>query len=372
MRVLYFSRDYTPHDHRFLSSLVQSEHQVHWLRLEQRGQRQDDRPLPPQVNYIEWAGGLKPAEMVDYPRLLLSLRRVLHRLKPDLVHAGPVQSTAFLTALSGFRPLLTMSWAYDLLFDANRNTFSRWVTGFTLRRSAVLACDSQVIAQQAQKWGLPAERIVVFPWGIDLQQFSPGKDDNLRYRRGWQQTFVLLHLRAWEPLYGVDVFIQGFILAAQQLPELRLFMLGKGSLAPQIRKALMQAGMMDRVHFDGQVNQSDLPRFYQAADLYVSASHSDGSSVSLMEALGCGLPVLLSDIPGNRQWIEHGRQGWLFPDGDADALAAGILQAAKNPKRSTEIGANARKLAEERADWRLNFQQLLQAYQMVMGRKSRQ
>ena len=61
---------------------------------------------------------------------------------------------------------------------------------------------------------------------------------------------------------------------------------------------------------------------YRAADLYLSASHSDGSSVSLMEALGCGLPVLVSDIPGNREWVTDGEQGWLFPDGDDAAAVA--------------------------------------------------
>jgi glycosyltransferase involved in cell wall biosynthesis len=61
------------------------------------------------------------------------------------------------------------------------------------------------------------------------------------------------------------------------------------------------------------------------ADLYISPSHVDGSSVSLMEALACGLPALVSDIPANQEWVSEGVNGWLFPDGNADILAEKIL-----------------------------------------------
>jgi len=134
-----------------------------------------------------------------------------------------------------------------------------------------------------------------------------------------------------------------------------------------LRQMLMQAGMLDYVHFGGQVKQADLPRYYRVADIYLSASHSDGSSLSLMEALACGTPVLVSDIPGNREWIEPGKSGWLFKDGDVDDLAQGILQAVEQRKTLKTIGQNARKLAEERADWSKNFEKLLQSYEMALN-----
>jgi glycosyltransferase involved in cell wall biosynthesis len=262
-----------------------------------------------------------------------------------------------------------MSWAYDLLFDADKNGLYRWATKTTLKRTDILIADCETVAQLAVGRGFPRERIVTFPWGLDLAQFSPGKEDSLRERRGWQEDFILLHTRSWEPLYGVEVFIKAFIQAARQRPEVRLFLLGNGSQAGTLRQMLMQAGMLNRVHFGGQVKQADLPRYYQAADLYVSASHSDGSSLSLMEALACGIPALVSDIPGNCEWIKPGEAGWLFKDGDPDALAQGILQAVDERKNLRTIGQNARKLAEERADWSKNFEKLLEGYDLAIKKR---
>jgi len=366
LKVLYFSRDYTPHDHRFLSALAQTPHTIYHLRLERQSRQLEDRPLPPQVEQVVWQGGRQPVGWRDYPRLLADLRRVIRRLQPDVIHAGPVQSAAFLAALSGFRPLVSMSWGSDLLLDADRSAWMRWVTRFTLRRTTVLAADCRTVLEKAAQFGFPPQRVVLFPWGVDLARFQPGRADAFRARRGWQDTFVVLSLRTWEPLYGVDVVARGFAQAARQNPRLRLLLLGGGSQAGLIRSIFEQEGVQEQVFFGGQVNGDDLPQYYQAADLYVSASHSDGSSVSLMEALASGLPVLVSDIPSNREWITPGREGWMFADGDDRALSEGILRAAGQPEGLKEMRLAARRLAEERANWQVNFQRLLDAYQLAL------
>lgn len=376
MKLLYFSRDYTPHDHRFLAALARTEHQVYYLRLERRDPQTEDRPLPPQIEIVSWSGGQSPARLQDSPRLLFDLKRVLRRLKPDLVHAGPLQRSAFLVALSGFRPLVSMSWGYDLIHDAQHGTAWRWATRYTLQRSAVLVGDSQIIRRLAVSYGMPEERIVIFPWGIDLKHFSPAQRKRPRSAAADASPvpFTLLSTRSWEALYGVETIARAFVLAAQQRPELRLVMLGNGSQAGRLRhilsavERLPQDGQenVHRVLMPGQVGYADLPRYYRCADVYLSASYSDGASISLLEAMACGCPALVSDIPGNREWVTPGENGWLFPPGDVNALAQAILHALEQRSQLPQMGAAARRLAEARADWNKNFPHLLRAYQLAL------
>ena len=367
MKVLYFARDYSPHDHRFLSALAASGRQVAYLRLERGPHQLEDRAIPEGVELIPWAGGRQPARRQDGPRLFASLRRVLRSVHPDVVLAGPLQRSAFLTALSGFHPLVSMSWGYDLLQDVNRGPDWRWATRFTLAHSDAMVGDCETIRSLAAAHGMAPERVVTFPWGVDLEHFNPSVDgSDLRARLGWEpEHFVLLSNRGWEPIYGIDVIVDAFIRVARNFPELRLLMLGSGSQAGQIRKKFMRAGVLDLVHFPGQVSQTELPRYYRAADLYLSASHSDGSSISLLEALACGKPVAVSDIPGNREWITPGEQGWWFPDGNAAALAEVIAAAVGERERLAAMGAASRNLAEQRADWNRNFPQLFQAFEIA-------
>jgi L-malate glycosyltransferase len=361
MRVLYFSRDYTPHDHRFLSALAQTSHQVYYLRLERRGHALEDRVLPVQIDQLAWEGGCRPFNWRDGYKLLHSLRHVIRSIRPEVIHAGPIQTAALLTALTGFKRLVSMSWGYDLLHDANRNWLRRRATEFTLHHSAVLLGDCEAVQRQAIKWGMNHERIIIFPWGVDLNHFNPGKSSP-----PVEDSFNLLSTRSWEPIYGVDVLAQAFVLAARQRPNIRLMMAGHGSLASRLFQIFERGEVTSRVIFPGQIGYMELPGFYRSADLYLSASHSDGSSISLLEALACGTPVLVSDIPGNREWVEEGVQGWFFPDGDVEALASAILRIVDQRMVLTEMGSAARTRAEERADWQKNFPKLLDAYELAL------
>jgi len=364
MRVVYFSEDYTPHDHRFLQALAKTEHEVDYLRLEDGGQDLESRPIPERVRLIEWWGGRRRLGWHELPRARREVRAVLNRIGPELVHAGPVQGPAFLTALARYRPLVTMSWGSDLLWKARRGV-GRWKARLTLARSEVLVCDSEPVRQRAMQLGMPAERIVKFPWGVDLQHFSPGRASELRRELGWESEFVVLSARAWEPLMGIEVLIEGFVRAAAGCPELRLLMLGSGSLETEIYNRISLGGAENQVHFAGQVDFARLPQMYRAADLYVSASHSDGSSVSLLEAMACGLPALVSDIPGNREWVEPEVNGWWFRDRSGKDLARLLRHAVSRAADLPAMGRSSRRVAETRADWSVNSQELMRAYQLA-------
>jgi glycosyltransferase involved in cell wall biosynthesis len=84
-----------------------------------------------------------------------------------------------------------------------------------------------------------------------------------------------------------------------------------------------------------------------------------------MEALACGLPCAVSDIPANREWVTEDVTGWIFPDGDVDALAGIILKAVEHRESLAQISRNARVTAEEKADWPRNFEKLFDAYEQT-------
>jgi L-malate glycosyltransferase len=372
MRIIYLTNGYTAHDYRFLAALAKTRHEVHFLRLESNEPQREPRAIPPRIHQPLWAGGRNRFRWRNVPRLTRDLTRVVHEVKPDLIHAGPIQTAAFIAVRSGFRPVLAMSWGFDLQEDARRGLGWSWVTRYTLRRSTYFTCDAQSTRDIAQSYGMKADRISVFPWGVDLKRFRP----RIRSResrpplpspqaskRAKSRPFVLLCNRSWEPRYGVDILAKAFVIAAQRNPQIRLALLGAGSEAPRIRQVLQEGKVLERIRFGGYIPQTDLPRWYHDADLFISPSHVDGSSVSLMEALACGVPALVSDIPANREWVEEGVNGWLFPDGDAEALAAKILSVAAKPRRLPGFSRRARRVAEERANWDKNFHVLLQSYE---------
>jgi glycosyltransferase involved in cell wall biosynthesis len=363
VRILYFSRDYSSHDHRFLTSLSKAGEKVYYMTLERRGHVLEDRALPPDVEIVQWKGGKREARLSDGPGLVLDLQRVLRKIKPDIVQAGPIQTVGLIAALAGARPLLSMSWGYDLLIDAEKSDWWRRATEYTLAHSQAFLGDCQTIRKKAIAYGMNPDRIVTFPWGVDLSHFKPHFCKEERNEASKEPRFTLLSTRGWEPVYGTELIVRAFVRAAQKCEDLFLILLSNGSLAGKLRKMIIDSGMEERVVMPGQIGFRDLPRYYNAAGLYVSASHSDGTSISLLEALACGLPALVSDIPGNREWITDGEAGWTFPDGDVDALEQAILKVADT--NMDEMRLRARALAEECGDWEKNFPKIYEAYRLA-------
>jgi len=380
LKILYFSKNYTPHDHRFLSSLSQTKHEIFYLKLEANQRQTEDRPVPSSVQQILWAGGRGEFRWRDLPRLTFDFRRLIREIKPDLIHAGPIQTCAFIAALSGFRPVLTMCWGYDLVQDADRSSWMKWVTRYTLKRSAYFTSDAQFTRDKAVAFGMDPAKTVIFPWGVDIKHFAPrnAADSNRKSKIANRKSqivnpksFTLFCNRTWESIYGLDILAKAFVKVAANNPNVNLILLGGGSQGVRVRQILMNGSVLDRVHFGGQVTYNDLLRWYQMVDIYISPSQVDGSSVSLMEALASGLPCLVSDIPGNKEWISEGENGWLFRDGDVDDLTEKILHAIKNRASFKKIGESARKTAEQKADWKKNFGKLLEAYEQTMSLRGR-
>lgn len=361
MKIIYFSLGYSTHDYRFLKAISDGGHEVYFVQLEGNQRQVESRPVPENVNQVIWKGGREQSTWSKLPALVMDFKRLLRDLKPDLVHAGPIQTCAFIATLSGFHPILTMSWGFDLMGDVHKNKWMEWVTHYVLRRTDFFTSDANVTRDKAAAYGMDPGKTVVIPWGVDLDHFRMKKAEGKLDQEG----FVLFCNRAWEPRYGVDVLARAFVEVARRREDIRLILLGGGSQGMNIRRILQSGGVEEYVTFGGQISQTELPRWYHMADLYISPSHVDGSSVSLMEALACGLPCLVSDIPANKEWVVEDENGWFFRDGDADHLAEKIRAAMNQREKLPGIGEAARRSAERRADWKKNAAVLMNVYRSL-------
>jgi len=361
MKLIYFSLGYSTHDHKFLKAISDGGHEVYFVQLEGNQRQVESRSVPENVQQVIWKGGRESFRWGNLFKLVRDFRRLTKEIKPDLIHAGPIQTCAFIAVLSGFRPILTMSWGFDLMDDVHKGKIWDFATRYTLKRSTFFTSDANVTKDKAVLYGMNPNKTIVFPWGVDLEHF-----DAKTFKRENVETFTLFCNRSWETRYGVDVLAKAFVKVAQQKDNVDLILLNGGSHGAKLRGIFQRGGVLDRVTFGGQISQTDLPSWYHMADLYISPSHVDGSSVSLMEALACGLPCLVSDIPANKEWIVEDENGWLFRDNDADHLAEKILAAMNQRERMPEVGRSARRSAESRADWKKNSEKLLKAYEEIV------
>lgn len=266
-----------------------------------------------------------------------------------------------------------MSWGSDILNEADKSVLSRWMTKFTIKRADLIACDCLAVRDKiVALTGYSTDRIAVFPWGVDLKQFEPRPSSlGLRDKLGWQDNKIVITTRSLEPIYGVEVFLDAARRVIEEAPATRILMVGDGSLEPEVRAFIAQHSLEHAIYLAGRVPHNMLPDYFNEADLYVSSSYSDGTSVSLLEAMACKLPVVVTDLPSNREWVTTGVNGWLVPPGDARALSSALLEALEKNSKAEIMAETNLSAARQKADWNMNFAILAKAYEQLSGRSTR-
>jgi len=364
MKILFFSESLGVHEARFLRKLASRCHQVWFLPLFPVISGEEQSPsinfLPPLMQVRDDA---MDAMLVAAGRLT----NVVSQVKPDVIHAGPLTSCGFVASLAHEAHVLAMSWGWDLLspeLDPEQLGRARQA----LRSASWACCDCETLREAIvrQEPGL-AGRVSVFPWGVDLDRFHPGAEPRaIPQKCKWQDCRVVLHTRSLEELYGVRTIVPAALEAQAASPRLRFIFAGDGTLRNWAEERVRAAGAEYAFSFLGRVPERSMPGIFTDAGVYLSGSQTDGTSISLLQAMASGLPAIVSDLPANREWIKAEVNGWLVPCGDVTALAA-VLRAVACMDHSAleEIGSKNRMLAQQRADWDLNFNVLLQSYEMV-------
>ena len=220
----------------------------------------------------------------------------------------------------------------------------RWMAAATWRRlsaaEAFLALNDDIAARLAAR-GLRAERVRN---AVDCARFAPPGPEGRAAAR------AALAVPAGAPcLASVGRLVArkdlACVLAAlARLPRARLLVCGGGPQSGELARLARQLRVDDRVHWLGE--RDDVRPALHAADVFVHASRSEGFPNALLEALACGLPAALSDIPGHRDGEAlPGRAALLFPPGDDAALAAALGRLLDDPREREARGAAAREVA---------------------------
>lgn len=256
-------------------------------------------------------------------------------------HIGPITA-----------PLIGLSWGFDLneeLPNLPVSSDTTWLHGLS-----GLIVDSQATRDIAQSLGVEPACIWVIPWGVDLDLFTPHGPAISAVDHGFEgRARVVLSLRAHDDLYRTADVIEAFALAALAAPDLTLVMGGSGPLTGAHEARISELALSSRFRLLGQIPEADLPSHLRGCDAYVTASQSDGTSVTMLQAMACGAPVIASANAGNAQWVTDGVTGQTFPVGDVFALAALLVACGRNPKTLGEAEL-AHKLVVDKADWAKN------------------
>ena len=259
----------------------------------------------------------------------VALARVVRRIAPNVVHAhsGTWYKTARASRLAGVPVVYT---------DHGRQFPDPWSYRFLDRRAAritdrVVAVSRVLGDYLMARVGVAPDKIEVVPNGIDLRQLdarlaavgvSAREDDRV----------VFGTVGRIERVKGYDVLLAALALWPADAPRAAMLIAGDGSERGTLEALARRLNLGDRVQFVGWVEEPE--RFYQLLDAFLLSSRSEGTSISLIEAMAAGRPPIATDVGGNSDVLGDELREWLVPSEDPAALMAKMVAMA----RSTELG----------------------------------
>ena len=274
---------------------------------------------------------------------------------PDLVYANWItRASAFCCGRAGIHPLVVAAWGSDITREPRVSSVLRFFAKLTLRSADAIVLDSEWHREAVLSLGCEASKVYCFPWGIDIDRFRPQDGLPVRQELGWIGDRIVICTRTHRAVYGVECLIRAMPRILENVKDTRFLIAGDGPLLDYHKSLVRQLGIQEMVRFLGYVDNRQLPKLLNAADVYVSTSFDDGSSSCLMEALACGLPVVVSDIPGNREWVNDGENGFLVPPGDVPVLALRIVKLLEDADLRLRMRYLNLCRAGARADWKTN------------------
>jgi glycosyltransferase involved in cell wall biosynthesis len=368
--LLYFHDGKSVYDDFFLSFL-RGKYDVHFATFSEVGADRMSRRGMPHVHYLRDL----PVELRFHDTIrglaLTPLRVPLFavevaKLDPDVVLACWATTYGFYAAASGTRPFGLMVWGSDVLIQPRYPPLKAFASA-SVKAAKRVFLDSQVQARAAMGLGCPPSSIVEFPW-VDLSYLRGLHPDpeGVREELGvGRDSLLVMFNRRHDWVYSPETYVDAAAAVLRQEPSVVFLMAGEGSLTPAVKERVRSLGIGESFRFLGWLDRLALARYTASSDIYVTCSVSDGTSASLLEAMALGIPPVVSDIPGNLEWVTVGRTGLVFGAGDSAALAKCILELVKDAPLRRRLGSGAREEVEERADWAKCSQLLLKGLEDI-------
>jgi L-malate glycosyltransferase len=235
--------------------------------------------------------------------LLKILQSILHQVNPSVIHIHQVNRLAFFTTLvAKWRkiPVVTTAWGSDVLIMPSKNKLYHYLVKKTLLRSAVISADAQEMIRAMQLL-VPTGQFVCIQYGI-----APIEPTNKKE--------IIYSNRIHKPLYNIDKIISLFADFHTQHPSWNLVIGGSGSETEKLKNQTKLLGLTEYVKFVGWLNEEENRLHYAESSIYVSIPASDGTSVSLLEAMSANCIPVVSDLPANKEWISDNTNGIIFQE----------------------------------------------------------
>lgn len=327
--------------------------------------------IRPQIKVVSYA--------LDLLINVVQIRKILRKVKPDLLHAHYVTSFGFLGALSGFHPLILSAWGSDILVAPKISRISKIRAKFALGKANLTLTTSQYLKEYLHtEFKLPEHNIRAIPWGTDLRIFHKGYETEvkeLRVKLGVDDSnFVLLSPRHLRDHYRIEYIVQAMPYILARYPNVILILL-KGAVEDkgyesQMNNLVKELGVAKNIRLiHKELKPKEMAALYNVSDALISIPKSDQFSSCIQEGMACGVIPIVGNLEVYNQYLTNGKNALFVNPQDPKEIAQRIIYCIEHPELKEKFYEINRKIIEEKEDWNKNAPKMEELYTSLLAQR---
>ncbi|MDZ7316692.1 MAG: glycosyltransferase [candidate division KSB1 bacterium] len=282
---------------------------------------------------------------VDFP-LLQRLRRFIRQERIEIV-----MTTLFYADVLG--ALAGHSGGAKGVFSWETISSPKWLVPhrFWAYRYAIRHADKVISVSQAtaewlvRKRKVPAHKVMIIPYGVNLDKFNPKPKNLTREQIGLSPTdLVIIQVARLTEQKGHKFLVEAAARVAAEIPQAKFVLVGDGPLRREIEEQISRFGLKDRFRLLGF--RHDVHQILPLCDIFTLPSLYEGLPNVVLEAMACGLPVVATPADGTKEAVVDGETGFLVPIADVDALSERLIQLGRQAELRKRLGEAGRRRVE--------------------------
>ncbi len=271
--------------------------------------------------------------LLRLPLIIKELKRIIKQISPDIIHAHHVTPFGLWATLSNVHPYLVTAYGSSVLILARRILLYKLITKYVLKKADIITCDSRLLQEAIVGLGARSDKIHIIQNGVNLEVFKPEIEKNkIRSKFELGDSPLIFSNRGTTPLYNLDCVVKAIPKVLKVFPNVKFAFCNSSShtFNPELKELARNLGVIHSTMFIGHVEFSDIPFYQKDADINVSVPSSDSSPASVYEAMACGTPVIISELPWTKHFMKNGENALIVPPKNPEAIADSIIEILQN------------------------------------------
>ncbi len=353
LKICYLGDATSPHIAFWAQNFVNRGHQVFVIS-----------PNPAEINGVKvYSTKTKHHKSINFFLTYGIIKKLIKKIKPDVIHAHYLGTFSFLASLTGFHPFIGTVWGSDIDMFGTRNYFTKYMLKHILNKADFIETPDKTTKEFLVRKYKIKEQKVDFPyWGIKTTEFEPLKI---------KKSIDIAYLRKSSEKYSTDTFVQAMNLIKKEIPEFNSILIRKEGYA-KVENMIKKYNLDKNINTLKWANHNEMPLLLNSSLIYVDSFHRNvpggGMGITAMEAMSCGLPVVLANNPGVSDYVKHDYNGLLYDGGNYKQLAECVIKLLKNKKLRDRLGKNARKTVIEELNWEKISKKMEDKYYELLDR----